>query len=386
MERRYDMDWLRVIAFGLLIFYHVGMFFVPWSWHIKNNIEYEWLKYPMIFLNRWRMPLLFIISGMGTYFSLGKRSGGQFAGERIRRLFLPLVFGMLVVVPPQVYIERLAQGQFFGSYFDFWPSQAFIGKYPTGNLSWHHLWFLPYILVYSLVLLPVFLYLRPRPDSPVLNLIRKLCSSRFGLYWLAIPLLLLEWFVDPFFPITNSFVGDWFNLAYNMVLFLYGYLLVSVRANFWQNIQQYYRSYLTVGVIAFICFIVIIHFEDSWQRHFPEALFNQINMLSWVYALFGLAATYLNKPSKIIAYSNRAVYPFYILHQTVVVVLAYFIMKEDWTLAPKFLYLSIGTFGLCWLLYELVIRRFILLHLVIGFKTKNNKEVLTKKKISEAIA
>jgi hypothetical protein len=384
MERRYDMDWLRVLAFGLLILYHVGMFFVPWGWHIKNNWEYEWLQYPMVFLNRWRMPLLFIISGMGTYFSLGKRTGGQFAGERILRLLVPLVFGILVIVPPQVYIERIAHGQFTGSYLDFWPAQAFIGEYPTGNLSWHHLWFLPYILVYSLVLLPVFLYLRPRPNCSILNLMRRLCATRFGLYWLAVPLLQLEWFLDPFFPITHGLVDDWFNLVYNLVLFLYGYLLVAVRANFWQNIQQYYRNYLAVGIMAFICFITIIHFEDGWQRHFPEAVFNQVNMLSWVFGLFGLAATYLNKPSKAIAYCNRAVYPFYILHQTVIIVLAYFIINKDWALAPKFLYLSVGTFGICWLLYEFVIRRIDFLHLVMGVKAER-KKVVVKQEVKNRV-
>ncbi len=133
--RRYDLDWLRVIAFALLIFYHVGMFFVPWSWHIKNNETSEWLTLPMWFLNQWRLPLLFVISGMGTYFSLQKRTGGQFMRERVIRLLIPFVFGMLFIIPPQVYIERLANSQFTGSYFDFWPSEAFIGTYPEGNIS-----------------------------------------------------------------------------------------------------------------------------------------------------------------------------------------------------------------------------------------------------------
>src|SRR5690606_16631767 len=105
--RRYDLDWLRVIVFGLLIFYHVGMFFVPWGFHIKNNSIYDWLRYPMLFLNQWRLPILFVISGMGTYYALSKRSARQFALERINRLLLPLAVGMLFIVPPQIYIERI---------------------------------------------------------------------------------------------------------------------------------------------------------------------------------------------------------------------------------------------------------------------------------------
>jgi hypothetical protein len=111
--RRHDLDWLRVIVFGLLIFYHVGMFFVPWGFHIKNDIIYSEIRWPMLFVNQWRLPILFVISGMGTYYALSKRSGGQFAKERIQRLLLPLVVGIVLIVPPQVYFERLDRGQFY---------------------------------------------------------------------------------------------------------------------------------------------------------------------------------------------------------------------------------------------------------------------------------
>ena len=250
MERRYDLDWLRVFAFALLIWYHIGMFFVPWDWHIKNNVLYEWLEYPMVFLNRWRMPLLFIISGMGTAFSLGKRSAFQFSKERILRLFIPLLFGMLVIVPPQVYIERISGFQFAGSYFDFWTQHAFEGKYPTGNLSWHHLWFLPYILIYSLILLPFFMYIRKHPNNKLIQLLTKLTRTRFGIYWMILPLLLMEWFLDPFFPITHGLFDDWFNFFYNLTLFFYGFLLISARKAFFEAIRKYYTSYLVIGMYA----------------------------------------------------------------------------------------------------------------------------------------
>ena len=134
-ERRYDLDWLRVIVFALLIFYHVGMFFVPWGYHVKNNVIYDWIRWPMLFLNQWRLPILFVISGMGTAFALAFRTGGQFIGERGRRLGIPLLFGMLVIIPPQVYVERVSDGEFLGSYFDFLLGPAFQGIYPSGNLS-----------------------------------------------------------------------------------------------------------------------------------------------------------------------------------------------------------------------------------------------------------
>ncbi len=157
--RRYDIDWIRVIVFDILIVYHVGMFFVPWDFHLKNNVIIPWFIKPMIFINLWRLPVLFVISGMGTRFAFSKRTGKQYIIERLKRLLIPLIFGILIIVPPQVYLERLSKGENFSSYFNFYP-HFFEGLYPTGNFSWHHLWFLPYLLFMSLVATPLFIYLK----------------------------------------------------------------------------------------------------------------------------------------------------------------------------------------------------------------------------------
>ncbi|MDP5139267.1 MAG: acyltransferase family protein, partial [Spirosomaceae bacterium] len=158
--RRYDIDWVRVIVFDILILYHVGMFFVPWDWHIKNNEIVEWFTWPMLLVNQWRIPILFVVSGMGTRFALSHRSGKEFALERFKRLFIPLVFGMLLIVPPQVYFERLLQGANYTSYLNYYFIDSFKGIYPEGNISWHHLWFLPYLFLMSLVAIPLFKKLR----------------------------------------------------------------------------------------------------------------------------------------------------------------------------------------------------------------------------------
>ncbi|MCB1173374.1 MAG: acyltransferase [Leptospiraceae bacterium] len=148
-ERRHDIDWVRLIAFDLLILYHVGMFFVAGKgWHIKNNELSEALLYPMDFINQWRLPILFVISGMGTRFALSQRTGWEFLKKRFQRLVIPLLFGMVVIVAPQVYIERIVQGHAYHSFIDFYP-HYFDGIYQKngggGNFSWHHLWFLPYL-------------------------------------------------------------------------------------------------------------------------------------------------------------------------------------------------------------------------------------------------
>jgi glucans biosynthesis protein C len=368
-QRRYDLDWLRVIVFALLIFYHVGMFFVPWGWHIKNDVIYTELTRVMYFINQWRLPILFVISGMGTYYALAKRTGKQFAAERIQRLFIPLLVGMAIVVPPQVYFERLDKAQFAGSYLDYWPQHAFIGVYPEGNFSWHHLWFLPYLLLFSLILIPVFVRLRKNPDAWILRKVKVMASKSFGMFWLIIPLYFWESLLEPFFPSTHALLGDWFNVVNYLTLFFYGFLLISVKDIFWETVTNNRYKYLLAGITGFSLLLGIrILFEDSVTVHFIEALFKVFNLWAWVLAFFGFASAYLNKASAALSYANEAVYPFYILHQTVTIALGYYLMHAELNFISKFSILLLGTFGISWILYEVFIRRWKFVRPLFGLK------------------
>jgi len=368
--RRYDLDWLRVIVFTLLIFYHVGMFFVPWGWHVKNNEIYDWLRWPMMFLNQWRLPILFVISGMGTYYALGKRSMGKFMWERFLRLGIPLIVGMILIVPPQVYFERLVQGTFSGSYWKYFTTIAFDGVYPEGNLSWHHLWFLPYLLVFSWILAPLFVYLRRR-QTLFIEWIKRLIQKTWGIYAFVIPLYFVESLVEPFFPVTHALVDDWFNFIFSIILFFYGFILIATGNVFWQALTKVKSKAIILGIIGFASQAFIwLFLEDGYVVHFTEAFLKVVNIWSWILVLFAYASEYLNKPSKGLAYSNRAVYPFYILHQTVTVAIAYYLMDLSWGLFPKALVLVVGTFGISWLIYDLIILRIPILHPLFGLKAK----------------
>lgn len=372
--RRYDLDWLRVIVFALLIFYHVGMFFVPWGWHIKNNVIYPDARWPMLFVNQWRLPILFVISGMGTYFALGKRSRGQFAWERIKRLLLPLAIGMLIIVPPQVYFERVVSGQFSGLYWDFWPRLAFQGVYPEGNLSWHHLWFLPYLLLFSLISIPLLMYVRNTRESALVIGMTNLASKPFGLFWLVIPLYVWESLLEPFFPSTHSLVDDWFNLVNYLTFFLYGFLLVSAKETFWTCVTVNRRKYLYLGLILFSAMITLRQaFEDSTAVHFVEAALKVTNLWSWILVLFGYAAAYLNRRSRILMYANEAVYPFYILHQTITIAIGFYLIDLPWGFWPKFAAMSLGTFCISWLVYEFAIRRWAPIRPLFGLNPKSKE-------------
>ena len=373
--RRYDLDALRVIVFGLLILYHVGMFFVPWDFHLKNSVTCEWLKYPMFFLNQWRLPLLFVISGMGTFYNISKRSGGGFANERLLRLFIPFVFGMLFIVPPQVYVERLDKGQFAGGYFEYFPSMAFAnGPYPEGNISYHHLWFVFYLLIFSLALIPIFRYLLKHPQTWIIRRTKSLTAGKFGLFALSLPLIFWYIFLKPRFPSTHALIGDWFNLVSFCTLFFYGFLLMTLKDALWENIAQNRRIYLIAGSITFALLMLLGFGVGGF--HYKGELSNAvlaINAWAWILAIIGYAAAYLNKPSRALSYANEAVYPFYILHQTIILILCYYLKNVDMSFLAKFSVIAIGTFGISWLIYEFGIRRYSWIRPLFGLKRKGNK-------------
>ncbi|PKG42762.1 acyltransferase family protein [Psychroflexus sp. MES1-P1E] len=369
--RRHDIDWLRVLVFGLLIFYHTGKFFDPGDFHIKNNILYDWLKLPMYFLNRWRLPILFVISGMGTYFALNKRSSWQFSKERIVRLFIPLVFGMLFIVPPQVYIERLTDNDFLESYFVFWKDVAFIGEYPEGNLSWHHLWFLPYLLLFSLLWLPIFKYIKKYPANKLMLWLSKQIKKPLGLFWFCLPLILIELTLEPYFPKTHALVGDWYLLTKFSVLFGYGFILIHLKDIFWKSLESYRKLYATIAVLAFsVLYVSVWIMKDTYFSYALELIIIPINYWSWILTFFGFAAKYLNKTSEKLRYANEAVYPFYILHQTITIIIGYYIMNLDWGFLLKFSTMIIGTFLGSWILYEFGIRRLKYIRPLFGLKKR----------------
>jgi glucan biosynthesis protein C len=150
-ERQFYIDWLRILLILSVFLFHIGMIFNTWGWHVKNDQQFGGLLQGiMSFLHYWRMPLLFLISGAGTYFALGKRTSAQYLTERFKRLFIPLVVGVFTLVPVQVYIERASS---YTSLLDFYP-HMFEGIYPEGNFSWHHLWFIVYLFVIALLISP----------------------------------------------------------------------------------------------------------------------------------------------------------------------------------------------------------------------------------------
>jgi len=226
--RRYDLDWLKVGAVLLLIPYHTAMIFVLWPFHIKNPTLSLGLTVFNAFLQAWHMPLFFLLAGAATWYALGYRSGRTYIRERLFRLGIPLAFGILAIIPPQVYVERLYQHRFSGSYFQFYPSIFTTGTYPHGNLSWHHLWFIAYLIVFSLLALPLFLRLKEGTGQGIMLRWTSTLAQGRRIFLLALPLMLIQALLRIHWPQGKmNLTNDWANFFFYLTLLVYGFVLCS---------------------------------------------------------------------------------------------------------------------------------------------------------------
>jgi glucans biosynthesis protein C len=373
-ERRYDLDWLRVMAILLLHFFHCAMpFIAEWDWHIKNKETSNLVLECNYFLSRWRMPLLFFISGVGTVFVLNQLSVRHYIWQRIKRLLVPLIFGMLIIVPPQVYFERILKGAKYKSFIEFYPSIFTTGVYPEGNMSWHHLWFIAYLFVYSIIAIPIFLLLKSEKGKNIINS-AAISTERYGMYGFGCILFagsfLYFWFPNE----THAFVDDWAGFTKYLLYFLFG-CFIGINPIFWKHIEENRRQNLK---IAFFSTILINYFrwnnvEPDWGINVRNLLFLALLVVSawlWVITFLGYAKKYLNFNSKFLQLANEAIYPFYILHQTIIVIIAYYIVQVQETIISKYIFLTILSFVLSIGLYVFLVKPYKITRVLFGMKIK----------------
>jgi peptidoglycan/LPS O-acetylase OafA/YrhL len=365
-ERQYFIDWLRILLILSVFAFHIGMFFNSWDWHVKNPTQYGGLlTKAMIFLSEWRMPLLFMISGAGTFYALGKRSPGRYLGERFKRLVIPLMAGIFILVPVQVYLEKAGN---YSSLLDFYP-HMFEGIYPEGNFSWHHLWFIVYLFTISLFI------------SPFLNLFRSKGYRRFST-WMkglsqrplalnAVLLLLIgsQLLLRPYFPEdTHALVNDWAAMAFYLIFFLSGFVLLSNK-HIIEAIRKQKNLYLAEAVMA-----AAIMFSSPYiyaQEPVADLVWGISSIvLAWSCGLaaIGYARQYLNRDSLFRKYANEAIYPFYLLHQPVILIVGYFLNRVQMPDLFRFLILSSSSFLISAGLYWFLVRPFNLTRVLFGMK------------------
>lgn len=227
-RRLHYVDAIRVGAVAIVFLVHVAEPFNPWDeWHITNAGRSRLVGEIAVFAAPWVMPSVMLLAGIGSWHSLAHRGNGSYLGDRGLRLLLPLVAGTLILVPPQVYLERRLRGQFTGSFIEFYP-RFFDGIYPTGNLSWHHLWFLAHLFLYAVLTLPLFRWLqRGGHDRAAMRWTARLCGAPGGILLLAVPLILERNLLWGLFPERHMLTSDWSNHALLLVAYVYGFVLAG---------------------------------------------------------------------------------------------------------------------------------------------------------------
>jgi hypothetical protein len=321
---------------------HVSEIFNPWDeWHITNTQRSRLAGEVALFVAPWVMPMIMLLAGVSAWYSLRGRGAASYMRERIGRLLVPLVLGTLILVPPQVYLERRLRGQFTGSFLAFYP-HFFEGLYPNGNLSWHHLWFLAHLFLYSLIALPLFLFWQ-RSDRQTMHWAARVCAAPGGILWLAVPLILERNVLWGLFPERHMLASDWSNHALLFVAYIYGFILAGSP---WlgRAIDEQWPKALAVGVFGTSVLAV-----GMWQEVLPARLPPPYSLRylafwtlygvcawSWMAAVLGMARRWLGTERPILRYGRRVGLEVYILHQPVIIAVAFIVVQWQMRVAAKF--------------------------------------------------
>jgi glucans biosynthesis protein C len=372
-ERRYDLDWLRVLAVLLLVYFHAAAIFYQGDlgeFYVTNAQPSPTLSVLILLVHQWHMPLFFFLAGAATWFSLEARTAWQYLKERCQRLFLPFVFGTLVLVPPQVYYHQLQTSSDYSSYFQFYP-HFFNGIRPIGNFEWAHLWFLIYLFVFTIAALPIFLSLKQARQSQwYIKLSLKLQQARV-LFYLALPLAAIEALFRPRWIGFQNLYDDWANVLLYFTYFIYGYIFSSERR--WNTIDRHKLPILGAAILGMSTLLVLWLTDTVPIRSYsPNYMLYQalrgVNSWFWVMALLSLGQSHLNFNHPILRYASEASYPIYLLHQSIIVAIGFYVVNWNLNILQKFLIVSTFGLALTLVVYELMIRRFNSIRFCFGLK------------------
>jgi peptidoglycan/LPS O-acetylase OafA/YrhL len=376
--RRHDIDWLRVLAMLAVFIFHNARFFDFHDWHVKNGQLSLGFSMLVSFLVFWIMPIFFVLSGVSARYAMRKRTAGAFVWSRVKRLLVPLVFGIFVLIPPQVYIERVSHSQFAGSFIDFYP-HYFDGFYAFGgNFAWMglHLWYLMLLFILSMLLLPLLRAMARSESGGFLTRLAGVLTKPGAIFGLAVPLAAVQLLVD-LQPggVGMRVLGGWSPFVY-LVFFLLGRLVASDDRYRQAIIRQRWSALIiALAVTALLMTASYLPGFVEWfgpmTRYLPGGILRTLASWCWIVALMGMASAYLTFSNRFLRYTNEAVLPFYILHQSVIVVVGFYLI--DWSAGAfaKYLVLAAVSFVVIGLLYEILIRRVGPLRLLFGLRIRS---------------
>lgn len=359
-NRRHDLDWLRALAILALLFFHSAMPYVAeWQWHVKNAQTSNLLMELNFFLSRFRMALLFVIAGVASQLMLRRRGPSRFLRDRARRLLVPLVFGILVIVPPQIYFERVASGAFSGSFAAFWPRTLALLPYPQGDTSYHHLWFIFYLFLYSALIVPAVALVRTGRGAASLASLRA-WLGRNGVHVLALPILTAYVLLIQRSRGLQNVVDDAAMFVVYFLFYVTGWL-VGNDSSVWKRIMDGRRRALTAAFLA-LCIVNALRWNDVEPApgYTPVRLaylaLLGANSWFWVMTVLGYGARWLNRAHPALDWVRDASYPFYALHQTVIVMIAFYVVRTQEGVIEKFLFTSFVSLGMTLVIYETLVR------------------------------
>jgi len=369
--RLYYVDWIRVLGmFGIFFFHNARFYDVFSDWHVKNASTSMVASGFVAFMSVWMMPLFFLIAGAGTLYALRSRNSGQYALERTLRLLVPFVFGMLVIVVPQAYFEAVSHGQDLGTNNLFQIYWLYLQTLP--DLNTFHLWFLMDLFIFSIIAIPLFT-IRDRSGRNVIDRLAVFFERPWALPLLLVLLITIVnifLYPDGFWGTRN---GGWNFVAY-FLFFILGYFIFA-NPRIMETVRKYCPVFLGTGILA--CILTFTLFIDELAdptEYFgtsPFALASLLHVLSaWglILAILGYGHRLLNRNNRFLAYANEAVLPFYMLHQTIIIVIGYYVVQWNTGIGLKYLTTCVTSFIGIMLLYELLVRRFNILRFLFGMR------------------
>jgi peptidoglycan/LPS O-acetylase OafA/YrhL len=389
--RLYYLDWLRVLLLLGVFLYHVIRPFDPLiDWHINNAEQSDTILTILLLVNPWGIPLFFLVAGAASMFALRRRSNRQFISERVTRLLIPFIVGSILLTPFQKCLEALHKGRFEGTFLNYLPEM--LAESISGNLltplifgRWGlHLWFLGFLFVYSLLALPVFRWFNRDAGKPFVSWLGRLVEVRGGILLFVLPLALARMLVQPYFAVEER---GWLDFVYFFLFFILGYIIysderfqIAVRRDRW----LLFAGGIAGLVIFFGLFAVYGDVVLQWGLTFivpwSIILIIAFTLMSWGWALdvLYLGMKYLNFTNRWLDYGNETILPFYLLHQPVIIVIAFFVVQWDVNLWVKLLVILVSSFLITLGLVELLIRPFRPMRMLFGMKTRKHKEEDTK--------
>ena len=345
LKRRYDVDWLRTLAMALLITYHVVLCFQPWAGIIgfpRNDPSLEGVWPFMAMVNIWRIPILFLVSGMGVRFAMEHRDWKQLLKDRTVRILLPYLFGI-------VGLQSLANIM-----------MPYLGWDAEYEITFGHLWFLLNIFIYFSCFMGIMLYLKDKPDNGLFRFLSKVIRWPAGIFLFALPLMLEAWLVNPQY--FSSYVDTVHGWLMGAICFFIGFTFISLGDVFWPAVMRIRWLALALAAPLFLLRVFVLEQDASfnWLIAFES--------MSWMLAVLGFSSRYLNRPSNRLRYFSRAVYPVYIIHLPIQFIAAYFLLPQSLPAYLKLALLLLCTYGFSLFLYEFVLRRLKWLRPLFGMK------------------